>query len=773
MINTAAERKTLFAVIGAVLIIALIAVFPGEKAKASDLINVNYSSGADNPYGYAWLTDAQKELYVNLDEALTDFVDSDDFSKKELVLKEAVVRAEYTGNLTADEIIKTYTVFRADRPVYFFLGSLYSYSAGEGGNLCVYPDSHYLTALSRRRAEAYIKHVREIWLQKIAQIRNDGDTSDNNTEDVYDIARLLHDEIIERIDYAYENGVPSEAGWAHSLVGVFAADGAVCEGYAKAFKYMLDLADIENVYITGNGGGEAHAWNAVKIGDKYYPVDVTWDDLKKGPSSKTSPAGYYDWFCIPADKFNTKHTPDSASSLYELPELAESDEYMYYKKYGSYSEQTLTNKTAAELVGNAKDAAPGAYVYYVVPDTDSVSKLFGSLEIAGGSYISGLFGKIFIYIDESKYADPVADDWVFEEEEAWEAAGGTGSEFEVIDGGTKTIWAKGSKEFSKVTLKTTLRATSYKDAKGKTKKGKLGFVVLTENTGVSFDTTTHKVLTKNQKDIASVSNKGVVSAKAPGIAYVYAYDTGSFKVEKFTVNVLMAPTKVELTEVAGSSDKNDLIKKLVLEPGETRNVYIKGTAKGITVDSNTTYSVILEGEAKKILTASEIKKDGMGNPYFQITAGEKPLNATKVTKAKVTVVNGESGKKATLNVIVGNPVYGVEVTGSGSLKEKGDKAVLKVSYVTPYGTGLQTTDTVKVVASSFEPDIDGKKMTVDKEDLGISVKYDKKTGTLTVTAKKNVEDGGEVYLALKDKGTGEMRVILICGVSHSGELILE
>ena len=58
---------------------------------------------------------------------------------------------------------------------------------------------------------------------------------------------------------------------------------AVCEGYAKTFKYLLDELNIPCVIICGSvtdddGNVERHAWNAVYLEGKWYAIDTTWDD---------------------------------------------------------------------------------------------------------------------------------------------------------------------------------------------------------------------------------------------------------------------------------------------------------------------------------------------------------------------------------------------------------------------------------------------------------------------------------------------------------------
>jgi len=56
----------------------------------------------------------------------------------------------------------------------------------------------------------------------------------------------------------------------------------VCMGYSLLYKKMADAVGLECVFIPGNskgsvfGGWESHAWNAVKINDKWELLDVTW-----------------------------------------------------------------------------------------------------------------------------------------------------------------------------------------------------------------------------------------------------------------------------------------------------------------------------------------------------------------------------------------------------------------------------------------------------------------------------------------------------------------
>lgn len=80
---------------------------------------------------------------------------------------------------------------------------------------------------------------------------------------------------------AYLNDLPYGDPW--QLVYVFDGDpdtSVVCEGYAKAFKYLCDLSDFRGdvtCYLaSGTMDGGSHMWNVVRMGDgRNYLVDVT------------------------------------------------------------------------------------------------------------------------------------------------------------------------------------------------------------------------------------------------------------------------------------------------------------------------------------------------------------------------------------------------------------------------------------------------------------------------------------------------------------------
>ena len=95
-------------------------------------------------------------------------------------------------------------------------------------------------------------------------------------------ALLLHDRLASYCNFTksyYLSGTDNAVD--HSIVGPFLRREAVCQGYAYAYRYLLNRVGIENYYCLSEELN--HIWNAVYIDGIPYYVDVTWDDaLQRG-----------------------------------------------------------------------------------------------------------------------------------------------------------------------------------------------------------------------------------------------------------------------------------------------------------------------------------------------------------------------------------------------------------------------------------------------------------------------------------------------------------
>jgi len=134
-----------------------------------------------------------------------------------------------------------------------------------------------------------------------------------NGADEYNIIKGCHDWIILNTVYDYDSYYKSLITSKDVLEipgspeGVFINGTAVCDGYAKSFKLLMDLAGIECYRVIGDViySNEGHAWNIVKLNGEYYQVDCTWDDPDTDDNSII-----YDYFLISDSKMAKDHIWD-------------------------------------------------------------------------------------------------------------------------------------------------------------------------------------------------------------------------------------------------------------------------------------------------------------------------------------------------------------------------------------------------------------------------------------------------------------------------------
>lgn len=96
---------------------------------------------------------------------------------------------------------------------------------------------------------------------------------------------------------------------------------AICDGYSRIFKKLCDLSNIECVIISGTSKTTKtdigklpkisdHAWNAIKVDDKWELIDATWGAGNVNSKTKEFKREYREeYFCTKPEYFFLKHFP--------------------------------------------------------------------------------------------------------------------------------------------------------------------------------------------------------------------------------------------------------------------------------------------------------------------------------------------------------------------------------------------------------------------------------------------------------------------------------
>ncbi len=100
--------------------------------------------------------------------------------------------------------------------------------------------------------------------------------NDNITDEMKVL--MVHDYLALTTEYDYRGYVKKDIPYSsYTAYGALINKKAVCLGYARAYKSILNKLGIECEIVSSKKMN--HAWNVVKVDGKYYNVDVTKDDV--------------------------------------------------------------------------------------------------------------------------------------------------------------------------------------------------------------------------------------------------------------------------------------------------------------------------------------------------------------------------------------------------------------------------------------------------------------------------------------------------------------
>ena len=203
-----------------------------------------YAVTYNDNYYYTQLTSksngaALQKLYQRLDEQAMSF----HFDTSRNAADNIAFSVTYSDlGISSDDAVQVWLYYRNDHPLYYWIGNEIQYS---GAELHIITDKEYALGADRAKLNTNVTNAIKKYMDLIG-----GETSE------YYIALILHDAVIQAIDYArdpiYNN--PEDDAWAHNIIGVLGGRGVVCEGYAKTYQLLLNAAGLDNIYVGGTAG---------------------------------------------------------------------------------------------------------------------------------------------------------------------------------------------------------------------------------------------------------------------------------------------------------------------------------------------------------------------------------------------------------------------------------------------------------------------------------------------------------------------------------------
>lgn len=164
-----------------------------------------------------------------------------------------------------------------------------------------YWDSDAIIYAYKNSDSSFLTERQKIMYDKYISILN---ACADPTKNDYENEMAVHDYLIDNI--TYDSGVTTHFNAYEALT----EGRAVCAGYAECFRTLMELQGIKCITISGTADGENHMWNAVRLDNEWYQVDVTWNDLDA--ESALDNVRLYTYFNASEQDMAINHTITSA-----------------------------------------------------------------------------------------------------------------------------------------------------------------------------------------------------------------------------------------------------------------------------------------------------------------------------------------------------------------------------------------------------------------------------------------------------------------------------
>lgn len=294
--------KKFFKVTSTIIVILAIVVLLNKLEILSFDLKISPEKIASySEYYYNQLELDEKEMYVAIDEAVK-------------ARKTGVFLGTQNRDGLNEKVNKVITAYFYDNPEYYYISNEYT----------VYTRDFKIFTYCKLELN-YIMDIAK--LDETNQIfedfiRNFLKLYVNDTMTDFEKEVAIHDGLAKDVEYYDYIDIKSIPIIKHTAYGALVERNAVCDGYAKAYKLLLDRVNIDSVIINGVTDNIAHAWNAVKLDDEYYYVDVTADKLQDASGEYA----VHTYFNITYDQLVKTHI---FGDMFEYPK-AIATKYDYY-----------------------------------------------------------------------------------------------------------------------------------------------------------------------------------------------------------------------------------------------------------------------------------------------------------------------------------------------------------------------------------------------------------------------------------------------------------
>ncbi len=252
-------------------------IYDGLKREKDNLLTGNYT--------------------IDFDSSFNTLLHEEDGEEKLNTAFQSAWNAFYYDNVDVFYVEPSKLVLTTEYEVVGGIGT-YKVTLGNGENTN-YLKGEITTAEEARSAVDYIQGIKEEVVELVKGF------------DDYNKILIIHNWLIDNLQYDTE----LDSEHIYDIYGALNHASAVCEGYARAFKYILDGLNIPTVLVSGTatdteGKEESHMWNYVQVNNRWYAIDLTWDDPIIQGNGELTDELRYQYFMKGSDEFLTNHEED-------------------------------------------------------------------------------------------------------------------------------------------------------------------------------------------------------------------------------------------------------------------------------------------------------------------------------------------------------------------------------------------------------------------------------------------------------------------------------
>mgnify|MGYP002519175134 FL=1 len=268
------------------------------------------SINLDEKYVYSTLNDQEKYYYRKMLKCLMNYEES------------VMIRS-----IDYNVMERAYKAIRRDYGGIFWVDG-YDYATTK--NSTVFTPSYSMT---KEKKDWYAQQIADDVDKVISQLNGND----------YEKVKALYEYLVKNVQYneSVENG--------QNILSVFLDNETVCNGYASATQYVLNLVNVESIIMTGYSGNEKHAWNYVRIDNKWYQMDVTY-----GATSDRVEGIDYLYMTMTDDVCNMNHLADDVYT----PPVCDSMEANYFVREGTYFKSTQLGELSDYITSQWMNKSP-------------------------------------------------------------------------------------------------------------------------------------------------------------------------------------------------------------------------------------------------------------------------------------------------------------------------------------------------------------------------------------------------------------------------------